>query len=144
MQYKHKRKILLISIYFLSSIGIAEANQVKPVPDKLIECAAVFGWVYEHSTKQQIKKNAKESVKLYTDIARDLSSEDYVFKTFKNELKEIKSSFYENPVKFRKDISKEIIRCLNVTDVDKDVRIAITTLLKRKNNRKLQRQGKKK
>ena len=112
-------------------VGYAASTEKRAVPDKLLECAALYGWAYQHESEKDRKEEYKEWVKVYTGYAIALSSDEYVFEKFKVYLQAVDFRIKENLKEAKQFILSESTRCSNFENLGEDVVKEINALLEK-------------
>ena len=126
-----KLLIFTAGMFFCGLISAAE-NQF--VPNELLKCAAVFGWVSRHGNDEEKKSKSKELLNIYFGSASDLSSHEYALSTFKIKLELLKENIYSNPKNAAPYLQSEIERCSTPENLGDRVSVELEALIKRKRN----------
>lgn len=114
-------KYLLIVIILISSTAYASEKESNDAPSKLIECAAVFGWVYQSTKNEKSAAKAKEWINIYLGMAWDLTDRNYTFTTFETKRKEFNEKLLSNPNNAKLMLSGEVNRCSKIENLGPEV-----------------------
>ena len=102
------------------------------MPDKLIQCAAVYGWIYMSTSDNDKKAKSKEWINIYTNAAADLTSHEYTFEKFKIYLEDINYRIFAHPDEAQSFLASETTRCSKVENLGEDVVNKLNELVKQK------------
>ena len=122
---------------FLAAILISTALSADDdyfVPNQLLECAALFGWVSRKGTDNEKKLKAKEFLNMYFGAAKDLSSNKYALETFKIKLGQLENKIYSDPKDAPLYLQREISRCSDPVNLGDRVVSELNILLHNKGN----------
>ncbi len=118
-------------IVLLSTSSLLQAEEYK-ASNKLLECAAVFGWLSRHGNSNEKKDAALEWTRIYYGSAVDLSSKEYALSRFKEKVNEFKLKLIDTRKSIPSYAESEVIRCSNIRNLGDDVATELQSLIDRK------------
>ena len=110
------------------------ANEDYYVSGRLLECAALYGWLSRNGTNHEKKAEAKQLFTTYFGAAIDLSNKKYALTSFKQKAEELKNNIYSRPKHADTYLSGKNEVCSSPEKLGERVERALNQFLKIKKN----------
>jgi hypothetical protein len=104
------------------------------VSDRLLECAALYGWLSRNGTNQEKKAEFKELFATYYGSASDLSNKEYALTTLKQKAEEFKNDIYNRPKHAVTYLSRKNEICSSPENLGERVVKELNQLIQKKKN----------